>query len=431
MAYFRDAYQKLFLGTKPTTANPNQTTGFVTTAGIGTDSLPINTGVIATDYGPGSWGMFDAKTWDSVTLASLGTSTAPLVLAAASMQLKDKIGNFHGGYLETNKSKDINPKLVNRFLRIDPCTPRQQTVHIGTTNYTSTLSPTNSACCFEFLCGETYNLRIELKGTPVYRFLDHSAIRLLEFNGGCCPTTGLGPLTVIDGTLAMIEWANQILRDPILKGFISPIVYTELGVPLFAPGTVGTTNTWDTYVSTGHKAGACAGIRLQGAYFDTVFGNCSFQPTDYFNKIPVEIYASMVDFNGNPCAYTGICVVTECNALQGNGFGETVLRDMILSESYRQNKFPTDLRIREIEQGSDIINEITRAAFYTRYVIQHNIPRRNNHTSTYSEEQYDLQIITNGIVPSFEALMAQWLTNANSYVTLEITSCGTCTPLTP
>lgn len=429
MAYFRDSFQRLFLGTKLTTANANQTLGFITTAGIGTESLPIKTGVAATDYGVGSWGLFDAKTFKSVTTAGLGTGKQSLILAAASMQLKDKIGPFHGGYLESNKSKDINPKLVNRFVKVNTCTPRQQTIHVGSTKYTKTLSPTNATCNFEFVCGETYNLRIEIKNEPVYRFLNHSGIRMLEYNTGCCPDTD--PTQVVDSTLAMISWANQIVNDPILKDFISPIVYSEAGVAHYAPGTTGVPYTWDKYVSPGHVNGQFAGIRMQGAYLDTEFGDCSFQPTDYFNKVPVEIYASMVDFNGNPCAYTGICVVTECEGLQGNGFGNTVLRDMILSESYRQDKFPTDLRMREIEQGSDIINGISRSSFYTRYILQHNIPRNNNATGTYSRDQYTLEIITNGTVAAFETLVSTWLSNAGSDITLETISCGACTPLTP
>lgn len=432
MAYFRDTFDKLFLGTKLTTANTNQVTGFIIVAGIPTSALPTNTGVAATTYGIGSWGLFDPSStgnWTSVTTASLGSGKQNLVLAAASMQTIDKIGPFAGGYTESNKSKGINPKLINRFVRIDPCTPRNQTSHIGSTKYTKTLSPSQSNCQFPFICGETYNLRIELRNDPVYRFLDHNAIRLLEFDGGCCAANAPG--ATVDGTLAMITWASAIIIDPILSPFVSPIVYSEAGVPLYPPGTTGGVNTWDNYVSPGHTAGQYAGLRLQGAYVDTIFGDCSFQPTDYFNKVPVQIFASMVDFNGDPCSYTGICVNTECNILEGQGFGETVLRDMILSESYRQNPFPTDLRLREIMEGTAIISGITRSAFYTRYLIQHNIPRNDNPSSEYSLDQYTLQIITNGQVTQFETLMAAWLTNASSNVSLETTSCGTCSPLTP
>lgn len=428
MAYFNDSYQKMFLGTKATTANTDQVTGFVVTAGIKSNILNQNTGVAATTYGIGSWALVDS-TWASVTTASLGAGKQNLILVASSMQTKDQIGAFYGGYTETTKSKGINPKLINRFLRIDPCTSRNQTLHIGSTKYTKTLSPTQSACNYTFVCGETYTLRVELRNNPVYQFLQHNAVRLLTFDGGCCAVDS--PATPIDSTLAMIEWAKQIISDPILSPFVQPIVYSQAGVALYAPGTVGGVPTWDNYVSTGYVSGQYAGIRLQGAYVETQFGNCSFQPMDGYNVVPVQIYASMVDFNGDPCLYTGICVVTECDILKGQGFGETVLRDMILSESYRQNNFPTDLRIREIEQGSDIINNINRNTLYTRYVIQHNIPRNDNPTSTYSLDQYELNIVTNGVVAPFETLMAAWLTNAGSNVLLETTSCGTCTPLTP
>lgn len=430
MAYFNTAFQKIFIGTKPTTANPNQTTGFITTAGIPTSSLDDNTGVASTTYGLGSWGLFDPTTWNSVTTASLGATKPVLILASAAVQTADKIGPFAGGYTESNKSKGINPKLITRFLRIDPCTPRQQTSHVGTTKYTKTLSPSDSTCDFNFICGTTYNLRIELRNEPIYRMLQHNAIRLLEFNSGCCAEGAPG--AIIDGTLAMISFANSIINDPILKEYISPIVYSETGVPLYPPGTTGGVYTWDNYVTIGHTTNKYAGLRIQGAYADTTFTNCSFQPTDYYGLVPVQFYVSMVDFNGESCGYTGICVKTECDILEGNGIGETVLRDLILSESYRQNTFPTpDVRLREVLLGNDILNAVTRSTYYTRYVIQHSIPRNDNPTSVHSLDQYELQIITNGTVATFETLVATWLSNANSYVTLETTSCGTCNPLTP
>ena len=429
MAFFNDSFQKIFLGNKPTTANPNQTTGFLTTAGISTSALPVVTTSAATTYSVGSWGLFDSVTYLSVTTASLGAGKQKLLLAAAAPELTDKLGAFHGGYIESVKSKDINPLLINRFVRIDPCSPRNQTVHVGQTKYTKTLSPTNSACCFTFVCGEVYNLRIELKNQPVYSFLNHSAVAILSYNTGCCPSNN--PNALIDGTLAMIDWANQIINSPIFQNFIQPIVYSEAGTAYAQPGNTLGLPGWDTYVSQGHVTGQCAGLRLQGAYVDTVFGNCSFQPTDNYNIVPVNIFVSMVDFVGDPCLFTGICVVEECPMLEGNGFGETVLRDLILSEKYRTQTFATDMRLREIELGFDILNSLTRSTLYTRYLVQHNIPRNNNPTGMYSRDQYTLQIITNGIVPTFETLMAAWLTNAGSSITLETTSCGTCTALTP
>lgn len=431
MPSFNESFKKVFLATKATTANSNQVLGFITTAGIGTDKLAVNTGSEATTYGVGSWGVFNAKTFKSITTAGLGGAAPSFIIASAALQSEDKIGQFHGGYQESNKSKDINPKYITSFQKFDSCASRQHTIHVGATKYTDTLSPSQSACNFEFKCGEDYNLRLELRGDPAYRFMTRNIYRTFQFNGGCCAEGAPG--ATIDGTLAMIEWANQIIADPEIKDFVQVIVYSEAGVAHYAPGTEGATHTWDNYVSPGHMEGEYAGMRIQGAYVDTVFGNCSFDPRDYYNKVPIEVMAVMVDFEGNPCEFTGICVNTECAAQAGNGFGESFLRDMILNERYKQNNFSTDPRVREIELGDDVLDSIDRSTLYTAYSITHSVPRFNNFTSSFSNDQYTLIIITNGTVAQFETFMSTILTNANNPVTLETFTCGSgdCTPLTP
>ena len=63
---------------------------------------------------------------------------------------------------------------------------------------------------------------------------------------------------------------------------------------------------------------------------------------------------SLSDENGDPCAFNGLCVTTECCGFGGQGFGDTYLKELILAESYLQNCFSTDPRIREITQGNDL-----------------------------------------------------------------------------
>jgi hypothetical protein len=307
----------------------------------------------------------------------------------------------------------------------------------------STLTTTNSdnfqggttaaTCCFEFLCGETYYLRLDLKGSPLLRFLNHNSYHTLSAYTGCC--SGPTP-TVVDSTLVMIEWAKEIVLSEYTKSFVLPVVFDEAGVAWYAPGTtvdpltgaaVTSTQWWDAYVSTGHTANACAGLRLFGAYVETKFGNCSFQITDFFEKELVRIYASMVDYNGDPCVFSGICVYTECYGLQGMGFGEQVLRDLILSESYLQNYFHTDIRIREITQGSDMLADVNRNALYGRYFILHSVPRYNNPSGTFDNDQYMLEVIVNAQNATFEANMSTWLTSCgNGCTALSVESCTPC-----
>jgi len=52
-----------------------------------------------------------------------------------------------------------------------------------------------------------------------------------------------------------------------------------------------------------------------------------------------------------------------------------------------------DLRIREITNGTDVYDAVDRTAFYTRYYIQHSVPRFNNPTGTFDNDQYLLEIV--------------------------------------
>lgn len=528
--YFNHAFTKMFLGTQDSAVNTNVNLvdGFLITKGLPTSILgQIDLTTPNNNYGPGSFGLFDAKTYLSVDDTVIG-GCCPLILASASLLAHDKIGPFHGGFKESNKSKLINPKFVHRFYRADQCVPQQSVVSIGNTPFTKggdvltlhnltpgvetyvngvytdviltggtgvnitatvtvvgnaitvvainhpgegytaadTLTVTGAAvptfgavtilvanagktttqvftvtvvpepgCCFEFLCGETYYLRIDIKGSPALRYLNHQAYQTLDAYTGCCPA-GCGAPVPVDSTEVMILWASHLVLNAYLSPFVMPVVYDEAGVAWYAPGTTVTldgtatpviaSQWWDKYVSPGHVPGACAGMRLFGAYVETKFGNCSFQLTDFFEKEPVKILASLVDYTGDPCTFEGICVLHDCLGVQGNGFGEQVVRDLILAESYLQNFFHSDIRIREITQGDQILNSVSRNALYTRYYILHSVPRYNNPTGVFDTEQYLLEVITKGINATFEEMMADWLDACTNCTSLEVLGCTHC-----
>ena len=431
MAYFNHAFQKAFVGTQ----------GF-TDLSLGQLGTPGN--ILTT----GDFAFVDPKTWDIINIATAPTGCCPLILAAGSLYSKDKVGS-HGGYLESNKSKIINPKYINRFYRVDPNVAQQNVINIGFTPFTA---EDGGTCEREFLCDETYSLRIDVKGSPALRFLNHNAYLTVEAYTGCCPTGSIAPVAT-DGTLVMIQWAQAIVGEilpntivnsarTVISPFVLPVVTAEDNSLWYAPGTdttgfvapAGYTigGTWDNYVSPGNTPGQYAGITLFGAYVGTDFSDCTFQTSDFFEKEPVKLYASLVDYAGAPCEFEGLCVVTECTGLQAMGLGESVARDVILSERYRQNFFATDFRIREVTQGNEILNTINRTAFYTRYYLQHSVPRFNNPTGTFDNDQYLLEVITNGIELDFEKFVENWTENCGQCVVLEVIEAITaCTPLIP
>jgi hypothetical protein len=539
MAYFNHSFQKFFLGTGVSQATspgageiPSVITGvesdggFVTTTGVYTyqlnemsqgvatyfqSSLPTGFPATITNYQNGYFGIFDPKTNRSIA----PENCCNVYIAGSAIYSNDKIGPFHGGYQETNKSKMINPRYVQSFYRVDPCTPQNAVLHVGSTfwtagggvidvdtlvagtgyaNGTYTVEVTGGAgtgaileivvtgntvdsativnpgkgyavndtltlvggnndatvdvadvtianvdpitgfgggsCCHEFLCGETYYLRLDIKGSPALRFLNHNAYYNAEAYTGCCDPASIAP-TAVDSTEVMIKWANAFLRYPLTNPFIQIIIQDEAGVLWYAPGTSAAElaalggDSWDNYVSPGHVDGACAGLIIQGAYVDTKFGNCSFQISDFYEKEPVRLYASEVDVNGDPCEFTGLCVVNECFPRQAMGFGETVLRDLILSEQYRQNFFSTDIRIREITQGNQMLNVIDRNALYTRYYLLHSVPRFNNPTGTFDNDRYLLEFVTNGTLTGFETTVNNWLQGCGTECAFEEFVCET------
>ena len=279
---------------------------------------------------------------------------------------------------------------------------------------------TSYNCCKEFLCGETYYLRLDIKGSPALRFLNHNAYYTADAYTGCCPPDAIAPVAV-DSTEVMIKWASGITNSPIVSPFVQVVVQAEDGQLLYAPGTsaaflaANDAITWDNYVSAGHTEGACAGLILNGAYVDTKFGDCTFQVSDFYEKEPVRLYASEVDLTGDPCLFDSLCVVTECKGLQVQGLGETVLRELKLSESYRQNFMATDFRIREITQGNQIVNAVDRSALYYRYCLLHSVPRFNNPSGTFDNDQYMLEIYSLDTLPTFFSGTSEWLD-----------SCGVC-----
>src|ERR1035437_4264499 len=98
MAYFDHAIPFVYVGTQTTAgnANANLSNGFIITAGLPTailnqtPSTPLNlphTPAYSTygTFGTGTFGMFDASTFQSVAGGGSGLGCCPLILAAASV----------------------------------------------------------------------------------------------------------------------------------------------------------------------------------------------------------------------------------------------------------------------------------------------------------------------------------------------------------
>jgi len=524
MSYFNHAFKKTMLGSSDFVEGAKGKLG--------------TTGNILTK---GQFGFVD-KDWNLVDIGSAPTDCCPLTLVAGSLLAKDKIGAFHGGYKETNKSKVINPRYVHKFYRVDDCAPQNHIMAIGYTpdtvgllvgqaititgaggsgltngtftnvpitgasgsvsalatvvvagavvssvtittagqgyglpsgtlawsissaafstagaggppaspvvgTYTAVMTSGAKGCCQDFLCDETYSLRVDIKGEAALEALAHNAYLTVDYNTGCCADPTVAPVAT-DSSLVYIEWAKQLTTSPIMKDFIEIVVTDEANKLWYADDvdTSGLTpptgftigGNWKNYVTPGHTSGECAGMTIQACYVSTDFGDCSFQYLDGYNYQPLKLYASEVDYTGSPCDFTGICVLDVCQPVQAMGLGESVVRDLIMSESYAQNPFATDIRIREITQGDDMLTNEAGASIrgidtWVRYYILHTVPRYNNPSGVFDNDQYLIELICDENHTDFQTFMNTWLGGCgNCDVAMETITCdtATCTPLT-
>lgn len=459
--YFNHAFKKVYIAAVNAGAVDLKTTG-------GTETLTA-----------GQIGLFDAKTYQAI--AAAGSGNQPFILAQGNYRTNDKIGPFHGGYKESIKSKEINPRYVHRFFKVTAVTPQTQIINVSGLDVT---------------CGNTYQLRVDIKGSPALRTLKRYAYHTLDAYSGCCADGCDAPCNgdPVDENVILLQWADQINEDPIISNFVRAYVLnntlTTTGTTATTAGVAGTRITalasttgvaagdyvsgpgvaggakvltvdsatqvtldkrnttagtgvaiqfskpieTSTYVPvTGAGADDVVGnLRIEAAYEDTKFGDCTFSPTDHYELEPLFITVSAVDESGDPCAVrneinssTGVGVTEVQAPRQASGVGETVLRDLTLFMSYLQDPFPNgvsidSLRLRETQQDPSL-SIVDRDGLYDQVCLLHVVPRFNNPSGTFDNDQYLLviNVPTGTTTTALTTLIGNILTAGGNTVALE------------
>lgn len=379
--YFPNAFKKVFIGKASGGAMDLRTSG---------STVALTAGQI---------GLFDAKTYNAISAAP-NSGNQTFILAQGSLHSTDKIGPFHGGYKESVKSKVINPKYVSRFFKVAAQAPQNHVVQVAIKNV---------------LEDTTQRLRIDLKGSPALRLLSHNAYKTLAAYTGCAADASSPAL--VDPTTVAIKWAKEIQESPYIAPFITVAVEDT---------DENTISNLDTFTpASGITANSTAYLTITAAYEDTKFGNATFSVSDHYELEPVMIYASGVDESGEPCNVQNITATEVQAPRQASGVGETVLRDFILSNRYLQEPFSdgghvNSLRLREILDDVNL-GAVSRTARYDQICILHNVPRFNNPSSTFDNDQYLLviNVPTGTTTTAFTNLIGDMLDLAGNGVVLE------------
>jgi len=369
MAYFNHAFYKSFLAVSADAADGTKTK----------------------DLAGGQLALVDGSDW---TAHGAGAFPVPgmAYLVQGSLHSSDTIGGnkFHGGYAESVKSKGINPKYLTRVWESSCIEATAATVSVE-------VGPK----CHP--CGEILMLRLDVKGAPALRFLNHNAYAIGDSAGdaadgdvpGLCCVDGQ---EYLDPAVALAKMGKMLLADPIVSPFVKE--KTGGGISVSVAGVVTVYSIADvldgTYVASTDPVGdqISAKIMFEGAYVDTKFGDCTFDTRDYYGKEPIQLVASLMDETGDACNDCGVVESTPGTMQQTSG--ETVLRKLLLTESYGQAPFHQGnmdaFRMREIEGSEEVISAVDRTALYKTYYVQHSIPRLNNATSVFDNDQYVYEI---------------------------------------
>lgn len=165
-------------------------------------------------------------------------------------------------------------------------------------------------------------------------------------------------------------------------------------------------------------------LEIVGAYVDTTFGDASFSPRDHVEYQPIEIYTSVtaLDPLGNQCLAACFASVEAQQAIQGRGFGETLVRELILAKRYQQEPWQQDPRLREVldytvANSSIATPELVRANKYYIYNLLHSVPRKSNPSGTMDNDQYLIRIYSSVRLTALEQGITYWLAQANNYDT--------------
>jgi hypothetical protein len=435
MAYFNHAYQKAFV------------LGNVDTGGAG--AVNLKTAGNTSALGSGDFGVFDCSDYIGMTAANVTTlaqstgsgggnfgaySSGKILLAQGAWHTADTLGGnaLHGGYGESIKSKDIQFRHITRMNEIANAAAANQVVEFKVCGAASSQS------CFP--CGSDPQIRIDIKGADALRMLNHNAYRNIDIGAicHCCGDDG----DFLDVKMVMATWASNIKKDPILSKLIDTSDNTGattsfFGTTTLGPGGAFTAADPDTYISgTGCEAvwdaNDCAVIRLNLGVVDTTFGTCSFDTRDWTNVEPLTATMELLEEDGVTCdtclittnplvgaqytnggpaigttTSTGHIVVsadgtgTSVAPAQVIGEGNGVLKDVLLTQRYLQEPYnqgnKDSSRYRTIEGHEAILSAVSTSAVYYQFQLQHNVPRFNNPTGTFDNDQYLYTVYTDAL----------------------------------
>lgn len=266
----------------------------------------IGTGAVRTTGKPenlisGEIGLFDPKTWNALSLLDVSNlSHREVLVGQGSWHTKDSLTPFIGGMKMPNYSRKINGRYVSKFY-VDYPTRSKAAVWTVGYNGVSDCQPITGDC------DTTYTIRVEVKGSPAFRYMNHSVYHDFSVHTGCCTDCDTGDCsTTVDPQMIADDLVRQINSEPNMKHFVK----AEKIMSCTPDYTDPTAVAWEYYeVNVADDGSQVALARLQQTY-----------PTQTITRVARNGITSTYRFAqiataGAPSAYTipGQSVIANCD----------------------------------------------------------------------------------------------------------------------
>ena len=249
-------------------------------------------------------------------------------------------------------------------------------------------------------------------------------------------------------SIVALNWRDQFNNDPIMSALGTASVYVNRGAaPTGTPADlVAVGSAQETAIYAGGARGVkfttvssaadtltaiAEGASGAGSFFSpnryslvitlktscelqTQFTSCSFDTRDFYLLGGLKVSADLQDEVGNPCVAcqgyvldgaAGAEVYNAQTFVQRRTSSETGINDILLTENYRQSPYNQgnrdSSRFREQEGMSSIVSDLGRDAttstcngHFKVYHLLHNVPRFNNPSGVFDNDQYHYRIYT-------------------------------------
>jgi hypothetical protein len=231
-------------------------------------------------------------------------------------------------------------------------------------------------------------------------------------------------LDIISGTscaddYTVEQWSNDCLSEEDCASNVVTFNYTL--VPAFE------NRQWEEVpVVSQENANRKCGIRVTAGYIDPKFGDCSFDPLDYYETEPIKLELSLLNEDEDACdvAYWPTVLQTRVGQI-GRQSGEYIIREVVMkNDAYLKHIDQFSMKPREREAfDQNLLSTVDRNALYTLYYVTYKASYGKSYRKNEQEKFTTVFAFKNGDASqlTFKTSVVDVLT-AKSGVTLEVNS---------